>query len=109
MMHGIGEAEVAVGGRDLSQWTFDSNNVLAWGDEAGYTAWLQFTVLPGGPVFMGTLHPSGEASGAGESLRLGPDTGLWETKGWASCMAPEQPGVWMLLQAVAGFTSFGRE
>ena len=57
---------MAVGGRDLSQWTFDSNNVLAWGDEAGYTAWLQFTVLPGGPVFMGTLHPSGEADGAGE-------------------------------------------
>ena len=66
MAHGAGEAEVAVGGRDLSQWTFDSNNVLAWGDEAGYTAWLQFTVLPGGPVFMGTLHPSGEADGAGE-------------------------------------------
>lgn len=60
------EAEVAVGGRDLSNWTFDASNVLAWADDAGYTAWLQFTVLPGGPVFMGTLHPSGEeASGAG--------------------------------------------
>ncbi|KAK9904020.1 hypothetical protein WJX75_002682 [Coccomyxa subellipsoidea] len=54
-----GLPEVAVGGRDLSFWTFDANNVLAWADEAGYTAWLQFTVLPGGPVFMGTLHPSG--------------------------------------------------
>ena len=61
-----GEAEVAVGGRDLSNWTFDASNVLAWADDAGYSAWLQFTVLPGGPVFMGTLHPSGEeASGAG--------------------------------------------
>jgi len=60
-----GEAEVAVGGRDLTHWTFDANNVLAWSDEAGYTAWLQLTVLPGGPVFMGTLHPCGEASGAG--------------------------------------------
>ena len=56
---------MAVGGRDLTHWTFDANNVLAWSDEAGYTAWLQLTVLPGGPVFMGTLHPSGEASGAG--------------------------------------------
>jgi hypothetical protein len=53
-----GLPEVAVGGRDLSFWTFDANNVLAWQDEAGYTAWLQFTVLPGGPVFMGALHPS---------------------------------------------------
>ncbi len=61
-----GEAEVAVGGRDLSNWSFDASNVLAWADDAGYTAWLQFTVLPGGPVFMGTLHPSGEeATGAG--------------------------------------------
>ena len=61
-----GEAEVAVGGRDLSNWTFDASNVLAWADDAGYSAWLQFTVLPGGPVFMGTLHPHGEeASGAG--------------------------------------------
>ena len=62
---------MAVGGRDLSFWTFDANNVLAWADEAGYTAWLQFTVLPGGPVFMGTLHPSGGDAAekdAGESL-----------------------------------------
>ncbi len=55
-----GDAEVAVGGRDLSCWTFDANNVLAWEDEAGFSAWLQFTVLPGGPVFMGTLDPKGE-------------------------------------------------
>ena len=60
---------MAVGGRDLSNWTFDASNVLAWADDAGYTAWLQFTVLPGGPVFMGTLHPSGEeASGAGAAF-----------------------------------------
>ena len=62
-----GLPEVAVGGRDLSFWTFDANNVLAWADEAGYTAWLQFTVLPGGPVFIGLLHPSGESSDAGET------------------------------------------
>lgn len=62
-----GLPEVAVGGRDLSFWTFDANNVLAWQDEAGYTAWLQFTVLPGGPVFMGTLHPSTNTAEAGDS------------------------------------------
>lgn len=73
-----GLPEVAVGGRDLSFWTFDANNVLAWADEAGYTAWLQFTVLPGGPVFMGTLHPSGQdaaASDAGESPPFPADSG----------------------------------
>ena len=60
---------MAVGGRDLSCWSFDAANVLAWADEAGYSAWLQFTVLPGGPVFMGTLQPSGEdATGAGTAL-----------------------------------------
>ncbi|CAL8470616.1 g10158 [Coccomyxa elongata] len=62
-----GLPEVAVGGRDLSFWTFDANNVLAWADEAGYTAWLQFTVLPGGPVFMGTLHPSGQDAAASDA------------------------------------------
>ena len=63
-MADVGEAEVAVGGRDLSCWTFDANNVLAWEDEAGFSAWLQFTVLPGGPVFMGTLAPKGEDADA---------------------------------------------
>ncbi len=58
---------MAIGGRDLSVWAFDASNVLAWQDEAGYTAWLQFAVLPGGPVFMGTLHPSSEAPTASES------------------------------------------
>ena len=61
---------MAVGGRDLACWTFDACNVLAWRDEAGYSAWLQFAALPGGPVFMGTLAPSAgdaPASGAGFS------------------------------------------
>ena len=103
---------MAVGGRDLSQWTFDSNNVLAWGDEAGYTAWLQFTVLPGGPVFMGTLHPSGEADGAGE--RPPPPSPLHvvlgETRGWATPVASQQQPVQMLSQkATAGLTSSAGE
>ena len=54
-----------MGGRDLAHWAFDANNVLAWQDEAGYSAWLQFAVLPGGPVYMGTLHPSGDKPAAG--------------------------------------------
>ncbi|CAL5220251.1 g2231 [Coccomyxa viridis] len=65
-----GEAEVAVGGRDLSNWTFDASNVLAWADDAGYSAWLQFTVLPGGPVFMGTLHPHGEEASGADKYRV---------------------------------------
>ena len=78
-----------MGGRDLSFWTFDANNVLAWADEAGYTAWLQFTVLPGGPVFMGTLHPSGQdaaASDAGESPPLHAESG-----------SPTEPGACFVL------------
>lgn len=44
-------------GKTVACWTFVANNVLAWEDDAGFSAWLQFVVLPGGPVFMGDLHP----------------------------------------------------
>ncbi len=56
---------MAVGGRDLTCWAFDTCNVLSWQDEAGYSAWLQFAALPGGPVFMGTLAPSSGADAPG--------------------------------------------
>ena len=42
----------------MTGWTFDQNNVLAFEMQAGFSAWLQFTVLPGGPLFMGTMAPS---------------------------------------------------
>lgn len=32
---------VKVNGHSLVAWTFDYNNVLAWQEEAGYSAWLQ--------------------------------------------------------------------
>ena len=52
---------LTVDGRALVAWTFDANNVLAWDNEAGYAAWLQFMALPGGPVFMGSLRPVEDA------------------------------------------------
>ena len=54
---------LTVDGRALMAWTFDANNVLAWDNEAGYAAWLQFMALPGGPVFMGSLRPVDDAEG----------------------------------------------
>ena len=54
---------LTVDGRALTAWTFDANNVLAWDNEAGYAAWLQFMALPGGPVFMGSLRPVDDAEG----------------------------------------------
>jgi len=54
---------LTVDGRALVAWTFDANNVLAWDNEAGYAAWLQFMALPGGPVFMGSLRPVEDAEG----------------------------------------------
>ena len=59
-----------MGGRDLASWTFNACNVLAWCDEAGYSAWLQFAALPGGPVFMGTLAPSSGADAPGARMGL---------------------------------------
>ena len=50
-----GQPAVSVNGSTLSAWTFDAMNVLSWADGAGGCAWLQLMVLPGGPVFMGTL------------------------------------------------------
>jgi hypothetical protein len=49
---------VAINGTKVSGWTFDANNVLSFEHQAGYSAWLQFTHLPGGPLFMGTIAPS---------------------------------------------------
>ena len=54
---------LTVDGRALSAWSFDANNVLAWDNEAGYGAWLQFMALPGGPVFMGSLRAVDDAEG----------------------------------------------
>ncbi len=65
---------VAVNGNKVSGWTFDANNVLSFEHQAGYSAWLQFTVLPGGPLFMGTVVPSsaeGYVSNVEFQVRLG--------------------------------------
>lgn len=55
---------VTVNGQALVAWTFDYNNVLAWADEAGYSAWLQCLVLPGGPVFVGKITNGDAYEGA---------------------------------------------
>ena len=59
---------MSVNGSVLGGWTFDAMNVLAWEDEAAGSAWLQMCVLPGGPVFLGTLKapdaPNPSPSGA---------------------------------------------
>jgi hypothetical protein len=48
---------VSLNGAKVGGWAFDANNVLAFEAQAGYSAWLQFTHLPGGPLFMGTFAP----------------------------------------------------
>jgi hypothetical protein len=58
-----GQPCVSVNGNALSAWAFDAMNVLSWTDATGASAWLQLMVLPGGPVFMGTLtQPDAEAA-----------------------------------------------
>ena len=59
-----GRPVVTVNGQALVAWTFDYNNVLAWADEAGYSAWLQCLVLPGGPVFVGKITNGDAYEGA---------------------------------------------
>ena len=49
---------VKVNGQALVAFNFDYNTVLAWSEEAGCSAWLQFLVLPGGPVFVGKISHS---------------------------------------------------
>ena len=49
---------VKVNEQALVAFNFDYNNVLAWREEAGCSAWLQFLVLPGGPVLVGKLSHS---------------------------------------------------
>ena len=78
-----GRPVVTVGSAVVTAWTFDANNVLTWEGEAGCSAWLQFMVLPGGPVFMGTLRgPTDDADADGMNVfgelrsqpsRLAPD------------------------------------
>lgn len=41
-----GRPVVKVNGHSLVAWTFDYNNVLAWQEEAGYSAWLQVLNQP---------------------------------------------------------------
>ena len=53
-----GRPVVKVNGQALVAFNFDYNNVLAWREEAGCSAWLQFLVLPGGPVFVGKISHS---------------------------------------------------
>ncbi len=67
MLH-AGRPVVTVNGTALVAWTFDYNNVLAWADEAGYSAWLQCLVLPGGPVFVGKITNGDAYEGALISL-----------------------------------------
>lgn len=67
MLWETGHPSVTLNGKSVACWTFVANNVLAWEDDAGYSAWLQFIVLPGGPVFMGDLHPNGELSNISSS------------------------------------------
>lgn len=49
---------MTLNGNKVSGWAFDQNNVLSFELQAGFSAWLQFTLLPGGPLFMGTMAPS---------------------------------------------------
>ena len=78
-----GQPAVSVNGNTLSSWTFDAMNVLSWTDAAGGSAWLQLMVLPGGPVFMGTLA-SADAEAAAPGARQAPGLALctcsWGTK-----------------------------
>lgn len=53
-----GRPSVTLNGNKVSGWAFDQNNVLSFEMQAGFSAWLQFTVLPGGPLFLGTMAPS---------------------------------------------------
>ena len=54
----VGRPSVTLNGNKVSGWAFDQNNVLSFEMQAGFSAWLQFTVLPGGPLFLGTMAPS---------------------------------------------------
>lgn len=51
-----GVLTVTADGKKIDTWTFGPNNVLAWEDEAGHSAWLQLVKLPSGPVLVGNLY-----------------------------------------------------
>lgn len=63
-LRAAGRPVLTVDGRALASWTFDANNVLAWDNESGYAAWLQFMALPGGATFMGSLRLADGEEGA---------------------------------------------
>ena len=63
-----GTPVVTIDNNKIESWTFGPNNVLAWQDEAGYNAWLQFVRLPNGPIFTGNLHGPSEATPESECL-----------------------------------------
>ncbi|CAK0782825.1 hypothetical protein CVIRNUC_006020 [Coccomyxa viridis] len=77
-----GRPMVKVNGQALVAFNFDYNNVLAWREEAGCSAWLQFLVLPGGPVFVGKIshsaHDAIDVVGerAGQDSQIAPDSTL---------------------------------
>jgi len=74
-----GLPEVSVGGKPVGFWAFDASNVLKWDNEAGTSAWLQFCVLPGGPVFLGALHDAAaSAPVAGARPLLPRSRGAWQ-------------------------------
>ena len=79
-----GRPVVCVGGSPVTSWTFDASNVLAWTDEAGSAAWLQFMVLPAGPACMGALTPAGEAAPAERTLNV-----FGELRSQASRLPPD--------------------
>ena len=59
---------VILNGQEVGSAQFAFNSVLTWADAAGYNAWLQFMVLPGGPAFVGKLHRTGENDVTGACL-----------------------------------------
>lgn len=59
---------MSVDGKKVERWTFGPNNVLAWEDEVGHTAWLQFVRLSNGPIVVGNLYNPTETAPEREFL-----------------------------------------
>ena len=59
---------VILNGQEVGSAQFAFNSVLTWTNAAGYNAWLQFMVLPGGPAFVGKLHRTSENDVTGACL-----------------------------------------
>ena len=78
-----GRPVVSLNGAKVGGWTFDANNVLAFEHQAGYSAWLQFTHLLGGPLFMGTFAPSAaeeDSDAAASEFHVRPAIGCSEPR-----------------------------